>query len=78
MQDAAFGPAGQQDWEGGERGLLTLPHFIKKKKVNEMCDFLCNFCSTARIPLLIKSIHLTILTRSLRNQYLLPKELQPL
>lgn len=31
VQDAAFGPAGQQDWKGGEQGVLTLPHFIKKR-----------------------------------------------
>lgn len=62
--------------------LSRLPIFIppppQKKKVNEMCDFLCIICTTARIPLLIKSICLTILSRSLRNQYLLAKEPQSL
>lgn len=48
------------------------------KKLNETCDFLCIICTTTRIPLLIKSICLTILSRSPRNQYSLPREPQPL
>lgn len=68
----AIGRKGKRDF------LPCLPIFIQKKVVNETCDFLCIIRTTARIPLLSKSICLTILSRSLRNQYLLSKVPQPL
>lgn len=78
----ASGPAEQQaardQKEGKQRLFILSASLHAQKTLNEICDFQCIIHTTTRIPLLIKLVCLTILSRSMRNQYRSPKEPQPL